>query len=79
MVARAASEGMSVRAMEAAISRSPRPAPRTVHVYCRDQRMFVNALMATVRSLNRAGVKAVSRILEKPDSVEVIITLPRLP
>jgi hypothetical protein len=41
--------------------------------------MFVNALMATVRSLNRAGVKAVSRIMEKPDSVEVIVTLPRLP
>ena len=79
MLARAASEGMSVRALEAVVERVQRPAARTVHVYCRDQRMFVNALMATVRTLNRAGVKAVSRILEKPDSVEVIVTLPRLP
>lgn len=79
MTERAISDGLSVRAMESAIGRGPRPAQRTVHVYCRDQRMFVNALMATVRSLNRAGVKAVSRILEKPESVEVIVTLPRLP
>ena len=78
MVSKAANEGLSVREVEAAISHGPRLAPRTVHVYCRDQRMFVNALLATVRSLNRSGVKAVSRILEKPDSVEVIVTLPRL-
>ena len=77
LVTRAAEEGMSVRALEAAVERGQRPAPRPVRIYCRDQRRFVNALLATVRSLNRAGVKAVSRILEKPDSVEVIVTLPR--
>ena len=77
LIARAAEEGMSVRALEGMIDRGERPAPRPVRIYCRDQRMFVNALLATVRSLNRAGVKAVSRILEKPDSVEVIVTLPR--
>jgi ParB family transcriptional regulator, chromosome partitioning protein len=79
LATRAAEEGMSVRTLEAVIDRGERSVPRPLHIYCRDQRMFVNALLATVRSLNRAGVKAVSRILEKPDSVEVIVTLPRLP
>lgn len=74
---RAADEGMGVRALEGAIARSLRAAPRPARIYCRDQRMFVNALLATVRSLNRAGVRAVSRVVEKPDSVEVIVTLPR--
>ena len=76
-VARAQAEGMSVRTLEAMIDRVARPRPRSVRIYCRDQRMFVNALLATVRSLNKAGVKAVSRVLEKPDSVEVIVTLPK--
>ncbi len=40
-----------------AIARSLRVAPRPARIYCRDQRMFVNALLATVRSLNRAGVR----------------------
>ena len=79
LITRASEEGMSVRALEGILDRGERPAPRPVRIYCRDQRMFVNALLATVRSLNRAGVKAVSRVLEKPDSVEVIVTLPRLP
>jgi ParB family chromosome partitioning protein len=77
MLDRAAGEGMSVRALEAAIERSVRAAPKPLRIHCRDQRMFVNALLSTVRSLNRAGVRAVSRVLEKPDSVEVIVTLPR--
>jgi len=67
-----------VRALEAMIDRAARPRPRPVRIYCRDQRMFVNALLATVRSLNKAGVRAVSRVLEKPDSVEVIVTLPKV-
>ncbi len=79
LIVQAAEEGMSVRALEGIIDHLERPVPRPVRIYCRDQRMFVNALLATVRSLNRAGVKAVSRVLEKPDSVEVIVTLPRLP
>jgi ParB family chromosome partitioning protein len=79
LVSKATTEGLSVRTLEDMIDRSQRPVPRPVRIYCRDQRMFVNALLATVRSLNRAGVKAVSRVLEKPDSVEVIVTLPRLP
>lgn len=77
LVAKASEQGLSVRALEAAIDRGAKPAPRPLRIYCRDQRMFVNALLETVRSLNRAGVKAVSQILEKPDSVEVIVTLPR--
>lgn len=77
MVERASAEGMSVRALEGVIDRVSRPRPRPVRIYCRDQRMFVNALLSTVRSLNRAGVRAVSRVMEKPDSVEVIVTLPK--
>jgi ParB family chromosome partitioning protein len=79
LVAKASEEGMSVRALEAAVGRRVSSTPRPLRIYCRDQRMFVNALLETVRSLNRAGVKAVSRVLEKPDSIEVIVTLPRLP
>ncbi len=76
-IERAGAEGMSVRALEESIARAARAPKRTLRIRCRDQRMFVNALLSTVRSLNRAGVRAVSQVLETPDSVEVIVTLPR--
>ena len=79
LAGRASAEGMSVRALEDAVKRLGRAAakPRRVRIYCRDQRMFVNALLSTVRSLNRVGVKAVSRVVDTPTSVEVIVTLPK--
>lgn len=41
----------------------------------RDRRMFINAVKETVKSLNEAGLPAVSRVEETEEEVNIIITL----
>ena len=77
-VARAESEKMSVRQLESHIEklRVQKPIKRAYKVFVRDRRMLVNAVLNAVKSLNHAGIKATSRIEEKEDCIEVVVSLP---
>lgn len=48
----------------------PRVSPRL-----RDNRIVINAVLDTVRELNRIGVSADSRVEERADSIDVIVTI----
>lgn len=76
---RAGREGMSVRRLEALVEQlarpEPRPKPQVTRLF-RDGRMFVNAVLNTVRELNALGVPAVSRVTRLPGRIEVTVTLP---
>ena len=77
---RAGREGMSVRRLEALVEQLARqepahPQPRVTRLF-RDGRMFVNAVLNTVRELNALGVPAVSRVTRLPGRIEVTVTLP---
>ena len=77
---RAGREGMSVRRLEALVEQlarqePPHPQPRVTRLF-RDGRMFVNAVLNTVRELNALGVPAVSRVTRLPGRIEVTVTLP---
>lgn len=70
---------MSVRALEQLIDRMLEHKKKRPHAKIRDSRLYVNAVLSTVKKLNEAGVAAVSRIVETEDAIEVIVRLPRLP
>lgn len=74
---RASRERMSVRRLEALVEQLAReaPRPRVKHVF-RDGRMFVNAVLDTVRKLNALGVPAASRVTRLPGRIEITVTLP---
>ena len=66
------------RQLEAAVAqrgRRTKPAPR-VGAMVRDNRIIINALMATVRELRRIGVPVESRVVEGADRVDVIVSIP---
>ena len=75
---RAAREKMSVRALEALVERLACPRPPQAHVkrVFRDGRMFVNAVLNTVRELNALGVPAASQVRRLPGRIEITVTLP---
>lgn len=76
----AAQEHLSVRQTETLISRmltEPFRAP-FVRSVCRDHRLFVNAMMNTVKTLQRTNAAVSSRVVEHEGSVDVIVTIPRL-
>ena len=77
---RAAREKMSVRALEALVERlaRPRPPQPSVKRVFRDGRMFVNAVLNTVKDLKSAGVAASAKVVEREDTVDVVVTLPRV-
>lgn len=74
----AAEKRLSVKQLEAAVAarrmpekkRSPRPA-----IGLRDQRIVINALMDTVRQLERIGVPVKSRVEAGDGCVNVIVTI----
>ncbi len=75
----AAEKRMSVQQLEARIDRCCRPAARKarqVSRVVRDNRIIINALLDTVRELKRIGVPVKSRVEEKPDGIDVIVTIP---
>ena len=77
-VRRAAREKMSVRALESLVGRLAHPQPPQAHIkrVFRDGRMFVNAVLNTVRELNALGVPAASKVTRLPGRIEITVTLP---
>ncbi|MEG0935470.1 MAG: ParB/RepB/Spo0J family partition protein [Clostridia bacterium] len=73
-----AREKWSVRKLEASVEqlRREKQAPRPYRVYLRDQRMLVNAVLNTVKTLNAAGVMATSRVEEMEDRIDIVVSLP---
>lgn len=76
---RAGRERMSVRRLEALVEQLAReeapPRPHVTRLF-RDGRMFVNAVLNTVRELNALGVPAASRVTRFPGRIEITVTLP---
>ena len=77
-VRRAAREKMGVRALEALVERlaQPKPPRGRVRRVFRDGRMFVNAVLNTVRELNALGVPAATQVRRLPGRIEITVTLP---
>ena len=71
------SHRLTVQQLEARIRRLLAPKPPKPHVshILRDNRILVNAVLDTVRELNRIGVQADSRVEEQPGAVQVIVTI----
>lgn len=72
------SQRLSVKQLEARIDRlllAPAPHPRVSHII-RDNRIIINAVLDTVKELNRIGVHVESRVEERADGVEVIVRIP---
>ncbi len=77
---RAGRENMSVRRLEALVEQlaqeePPQPRRHVTRLF-RDGRMFVNAVLNTVRQLNALGVPAASRVTRLPGRIEITVTLP---
>ncbi len=72
----AADEKWSVHVLEGKIAQQlrkrPMPAPARI---IRDNRLIVNAISDTVRSLRRIGVSATSRVEDHDDYFDVIVTV----
>lgn len=69
---------LNVKQLEARISRmlrSPTPRPHVKSVI-RDNRIIINAVLDTVKELNRIGVRVESRVEERDDGVEVVVHIP---
>ena len=67
---------MALNRHAAAQCSSPAPQPRVNRVI-RDNRIIINAVLDTVRELNRIGVRVESRVEERDDGVEVIVRIPK--
>lgn len=79
LIREAAERKLSVKQFEARISHllraSATPAQPQVTGYLRDNRIVINAVLDTVKELNRIGVRADSRVEEHTGSVDVIVTI----
>lgn len=76
---RAARENMTVKALEQLIEKmlhAPRESKQTVRGVYRDHRIFVNAVLDAVRTLQTSGVGVTSRVTDRADSVEIIVVIP---
>lgn len=72
-----AARHLSVKQLESRIDRLRQTASRPqVSRVIRDNRIIINAVLDTVKELNRIGVRAESRVEERSDSVEVIVRIP---
>lgn len=78
---RAGERRMSVKQLEAAVAQAARPrAPRpVVSRAVRDNRIIINAVMDTVKELKRIGVQVGSRVEERGDHIDVVVTIPKDP
>ena len=52
-------------------------ARRQIRMIFRDHRIFVNALMDTIKAIQQTGVGVSSRIIEKESCVEIVVTVPK--
>ena len=70
---------MTVRDFEAYIAQQKKPRSQARRkMVIRDHRLFVNAVLNTVKDLKSAGVAASAKVVEKEDTVDVVVTLPRI-
>ena len=72
---------LTVKQLEALVERMRDGAParkraRPMKRVYRDPRLSVNAVLDAVKALNRAGVAATSRVEQRADRIEVIVSLP---
>ena len=75
---RAVREQMNVRGMEALIDRMLKeraPQPRGIY---RDHRIFVNAMLETVKTIQQSGAGVTSTVVEKAEGVEITVLIPRM-
>lgn len=79
LVRECAAHRLSVKQLETRIDRLLRTPVHRSHVspIIRDNRIIINAVLDTVKDLNRIGVHVESRIEERDDGVEVIVRIPR--
>lgn len=74
-----AKQHLSVKQLEAHIERALRPLQTPKHQQIsrvvRDNRIVINAVLDTVRELRRIGVSAESRVEERNESVDIIVTI----
>ena len=79
LIQECADRRLSVKQLEARIDgqlhASDAPHPRVSRIV-RDNRIVINAVLDTVRELNRLGVPATGRVEEREESVDVIVTIP---
>lgn len=78
LAAQAVQRRLSVQQLERLVEQrraAMKPRPRVSPVV-RDNRIVINALMDTVRQLTRIGVPVKSRIEEREDGVDVIVSIP---
>ena len=76
---KAVKQQMNVRALEQLIERmlrekTEKPVVRGIY---RDHRMFVNAMLNTVRTLQESGAGVTSRVVDRGDGVEITVMIPR--
>lgn len=78
LIRECAEKHLSVKQLEARIEQMSRTLPRRPHVspIIRDNRIIINAVLDTVKELNRIGVMVESRVEERDDGVEVIVRIP---
>ena len=71
-----AARRLSVKQLENLIERAAPPRRPSVSRVIRDNRIIINAVLDTVKELNRIGVHVESRVEERADGVEVIVRIP---
>ena len=76
----AADRRLSVKQLESRVNQLLRAAeshadPHVSHVV-RDNRIVINAVLDTVRELNRIGIQVAGRVEERDNAVDVIVTIP---
>ena len=80
MAVQAAEQHLSVKQLEARIEqtlrRPPLRARQQVSRIVRDNRIIINAVLDTVRELSRIGVQVKSRVEEREDHIDVVVTIP---
>lgn len=76
---KAVRQQLNVRALEQLIERmladQATPAPRIRTVY-RDHRIFVNAMLDTVRTLQESGAGVTSTVVDRANAVEITVVIP---
>lgn len=78
LIRNCAAQHLSVKQLESRIERILRTDSARPHVsrVIRDNRIIINAVLDTVKELNRIGVRAESRVEEHADNLEVIVRIP---
>lgn len=68
---------LSVRALEHLVDRILEGQKKPPRAKISDSRLYINAVLDTVKKLNAAGVAAAGKVVELEDAIEVIVRLPK--